>query len=117
MCFLHLNIHQEKKGAFPNSYFIKPGPFEYFTVAQTVKNVWDLNILSAVYSVGNTVWREAWDDSLLSHPESSSLSLSEFLLWHEKRDRKSFSQKRDILCLSYNCLMKKNNLFQLMNVN
>ena len=42
MCFLHLNIHQEKKGAFPNSYFIKPGPFEYFTVAQTVKNVWDL---------------------------------------------------------------------------
>lgn len=36
--------------------------------------------------MGNMVWKEAQNDSLLSHPELYSVSLSEILLWHEEHE-------------------------------
>lgn len=44
--------------------------------------------------MGNLVWKEARNDSLLSHPELYSVSLSEILLWHEERaSQKLFTER------------------------
>lgn len=44
--------------------------------------------------MGNLAWKEAQDDSLLSHPELYSVSLSEILLWHEERaSQKLFTER------------------------
>lgn len=43
--------------------------------------------------MGNTVWKEIQDDSLLSHPELHSVSLSEILLEHKEcRTQKLFTE-------------------------